>query len=101
LTCCFVLSVDDLRLPSDRFLCRLNRFNLDDATVEDGFAPAEDDAVVALHEFKLIKELAVHHINAIFTVQELDNRAIVVSDSEVVRDNKRLELLDQAALEVA
>ena len=56
---------------------------------------------VLLKEPKSIEILGIHHIDTVVSVEKLDNRTVVVSNCHIVVNNQRLELFNQATLEIA
>ena len=67
----------------------------------DVLARRNETIKIGFKEFELVKVLGIHDINTILSIHELDNRAIIVTNCEIIVDNKRLKLLNKASLQVA
>ena len=60
-----------------------------------------DQAVeILLKEFKLVEILGIEDIDTVISIHKLYDRSIVISDRHVVVDDERLQLLDEATLQV-
>lgn len=96
-----VLFLDGLQLLPVGLLVPLGLLSVDARHDLLRVVVCDQTGEVLLKEAETVQILRVHHVHAIVTIEELDDRAIVVTHGQIVVHDQRLQLLDETTLQIA